>query len=130
MEAVEFRHLSFQLRQVHQRIDLIRQQYRFLFVNTLLVGTDLDKKIGTRDGRTGSTWLWLHLLLTLSPTLPSLRLTRDGNLQLIGRHTLTLSRNMGRRNSERTVLDGYDNIGKGNGRRLTGVTVDNLKTRL
>ena len=131
MEAVEFGHLSFQLRQVHQRIYFIGQQYRLLLIDPLFVGTDLDEEVGTRDGRTGCTRLGRHLLLTLSsPTLSGLRLTRDGNLQRAGRHGLSLGSNVSCRKGERAVLHSHDNIGKGNRRRLAGVAVDNLETGL
>ena len=37
---------------------------------------------------------------------------------------------MGSGNGERTVLDGHDDIGERDGRRLAGVAVDNLEARL
>ena len=45
IETLQVRHVTSQTGQSHKGIDLIGQQDRFLFVDALLIGTDLDKEV-------------------------------------------------------------------------------------
>ena len=65
MEALQVRHLTLQLRQRDQGIDLIGEQNRFLLINTLLVGTHLDEEIRSGDMTASISQLGLIILLAL-----------------------------------------------------------------
>ena len=99
-------------------------------MDAVLVGTDLDEEVGTRDTATciaqfGS--LVVALLALLAGTGSGSRyLDGDG----IGRNRLTSHHDMGRRDRIGTVLRCTDDISKGNRGRRTGVTIDHLITRL
>lgn len=45
VESLQVRHLAFQLGKVYLRINLISKEHRFLFVNTSLVGCNLDEEV-------------------------------------------------------------------------------------
>ena len=47
VEALQVGHITTQTGQPHKGIDLIGKEDRLLFIDTLLVGTDLDEKVGT-----------------------------------------------------------------------------------
>ena len=44
MKTRQIRHFTFKLGKINSCIDFVSKQYRFLFVNPFLVGTNLDKK--------------------------------------------------------------------------------------
>jgi hypothetical protein len=45
VESLQVRHLAFQLGKVYLRVNLISKEHRFLFVNTSLVGCNLDEEV-------------------------------------------------------------------------------------
>ena len=45
VESLQVRHLTFQLGKVYLRVNLISKEHRFLFVNTSLVGCNLDEEV-------------------------------------------------------------------------------------
>ena len=45
VESLQVRHLAFQLGKVYLCVNLISKEHRFLFVNTSLVGCNLDEKV-------------------------------------------------------------------------------------
>ena len=47
VEALQVGHVATELGQRYEGVDLIGEQDRLLFVNALLVGTDLDEEVGT-----------------------------------------------------------------------------------
>ena len=53
VESLQVRHLTFQLCEFHLCIHLIGKEDRFLLVDSLLAGRDLDEEIAARDGRSG-----------------------------------------------------------------------------
>ena len=53
VESLQVWHLAFQLCEVHLCIYLIGKEDRFLLVNSLLAGRDLDEEVAARDGRSG-----------------------------------------------------------------------------
>ena len=49
IKTLQVGHIATQLGQLHEGIDLIREQNGLLFVDALLVGCNLDKEVGARD---------------------------------------------------------------------------------
>ena len=53
IETLQIGHIATQLGKRYERIYLISKQNGLLFVNSLLVGTDLNKEVGTRNLTSG-----------------------------------------------------------------------------
>ena len=64
MESLEVGHLTVESIELHERINLICQQNRFLLMHTLLVGAHLDEKVGARD--MASRWSHLRFVVISS----------------------------------------------------------------
>ena len=70
MKAFQIRHATGQLRQVDQRVDLISQHYRLLFIQALLVGRNRNEKVFS--GNLSPGILHLHPFVLSAPLLARL----------------------------------------------------------
>ena len=128
IETLQVGHLTVELGETDQRIDLIGQQDRFLFADMLLGGRHLDEEVGTGDSTSCRPYLAVStLLLLLTSTLTiALGLARDPDLHLVGMDGLAINHNLCRGNGKRALLSGNNGIGIGDGRRTRHVAVDHL----
>ena len=58
METCELRHLTFELCQVNESINLICEQDRLLFIHLPLIGANLYKQVSTRDCTSCNLHMW------------------------------------------------------------------------
>ena len=63
METCELRHLTFELCQVNESINLICEQDRLLLIHLLLIGANLYKQVSTRDCTSCSLHMWLIIVI-------------------------------------------------------------------
>ena len=129
VKSLQVGHLTVELGQIDKRVYLICEQYRLLFMHTLLVGANLDEKVCARYARPCGTHLLLAALLAASVAAAAGR-SAHVYLQCVGSHRLAPNRYARGRNGERAALVGAQYKGVCYGRRRAGVAVDNLETRL
>ena len=91
MKTLQIRHATGQLRQVDQRVDLISQHYRLLFIQALLVGRNRNEKVFS--GNLSPGILHLHPFVLSAPLLARLcpPATAGDNLYVHGIGTVLLS---------------------------------------
>ena len=65
MESRQVGHLSLELSQVNERVDLVGQHDGFLFMNAAFVGTHFDEKVAAADGRPCLTHLMAVVLIVV-----------------------------------------------------------------
>ena len=112
MESLEVGHLAVKTREVNERINLVGEQDRLLFVNALLVGAHLDKEVGTANLASCLTHLRLVVISTASAPLALLALLAcaHGNLYCVRLNGLSATVYLCCWYGERTGLVGADNI--------------------
>ena len=115
VETLQVGHLTLQLRQRDQGIDLICQKNGLLLIDTFLVGAHFDEEIRSGDMTAGIPQFRLIILLTLLAgrcgiTPMSLRRTADLDREGIGSNALAVHNHMGCGNGIATVLGSHHDI--------------------
>ena len=113
VEARQIGHLTIQLRQVNQCINLIGEQDRLLFVNAPLVRTHLDEQVVAGNLRTRCTHLRFLILMHVGSAIALPCCARHNNLRRSRGNGLSSHHSLGSRDVERTALQRVEGIGVG-----------------
>ena len=126
VESLEVGHLAVESCQLHERIYLIGEQNRLLFVHSLLVGAHLDEEVGTRYFASRSAHL--RFVVISSASVLTLLSPAYCDFQGVRLDSLSVASYLSRRNGKRSIFVGADDIRESDGRRRSSMSVDHLKT--